>query len=263
MTIVATVSDVSLWRGKTDILTSVNWQVEEGQHWVVIGPNGAGKTTLIDLLAGRLYPSRGTVEILGETLGRTEIAEIRQRVGYTSPALSAQIPSDERVLRAVLTASYGMTATWRETYEAKDFSRAKSLTQMFEVDHLEERRFGTLSQGEKHRVMVARALMIDPEMLILDEPASALDLGGRELLLQGLAELAAVPSSPVMVMVTHHLEQIPRGFTHAMIMKDGKIFAAGEIAQVLTSENLSEVFGLPLQVGSADGRWWARSPHMS
>lgn len=255
---IARCEHVNLWRGQTRILDNINWTVSLGQHWVVLGPNGAGKTSLVDMLAGRIYPSQGSVRVLDETLGRVEIAEIRQRVGYSSPVLSAQIPGEERVERAVLSAAWGMTASWREQYEDIDLARANSLMEMFEVSHLKEREFYTLSQGEKQRVLVARALMIDPEMLVLDEPAAALDLGGRELLLGGLSELARDPKSPVMVMVTHHLEEIPPGFTHALAMKEGKVFAAGPVEMVLTSEILSEMYGLPLHVSHLEGRFSAR-----
>lgn len=250
--------NVSLWRGDTTILKDINWTISLGQHWVIIGPNGAGKTTLVDMLAGRIYPSRGSVRVLDETLGKVEVAEIRQRVGYSSPVLATQIPGTEAVSQAVLSAAWGVTASGREVYEDVDRARADSLMEMFEVATLRDREFATLSQGEKQRVMVARALMIDPEMLVLDEPAAALDLGGRELLLGGLAELASDPKSPVMVMVTHHLEEIPPGFTHALALKNGQVFAAGPINRVLTSEVLSAMYGLKLDVIQSSGRFSAK-----
>ncbi len=250
--------NVSLWRGDTTILQNINWTISLGQHWVILGSNGAGKTTLVDMLAGRIYPSQGSVRILDEALGRVEVAEIRQRVGYSSPALAAQIPGTETVSQVVLSAVWGVTASGRETYEDIDRIRADSLMELFEVTTLRQRRFDTLSQGEKQRVMVARALMIDPEMLILDEPAAALDLGGRELLLEGLAELARDPKSPAMVMVTHHLEEIPPGFTHVLALKDGKVFAAGPINRVLTSAVLSQMYDLQLDVTQSRGRYSAK-----
>lgn len=250
--------NVGLWRGKTPILQDINWTISLGQHWVVLGPNGAGKTTLVDMLAGRKYPSCGSIRILDETLGQVEVAEIRQRVGYASPALATQIPGKEKVVNAVLSSVWGMTVSGREAYEDVDVSRADSLMKMFEVDHLRNREFATLSEGEKQRVLVARALMIDPEMLVLDEPAAALDLGGRELLLGGLAEMANDPKSPVMVMVTHHLEEIPPGFTHALVLKRGRIYAAGPILKILTSKVLSEIYELNLTVEQTCGRFSAR-----
>jgi len=196
---------------------------------------------------------------LDEVLGKTEIAEIRQRVGYASPALAAQIPPQETVEKAVLSSIWGVTASWRESYEPVDLQRAQALMGMFEVADLKDREFATLSQGEKQRVLVARALMIDPEMLILDEPAAALDLGGRELLLSGLAELARDPKSPVMVMVTHHLEEIPPGFTHALALKEGRVFASGPLENVLTSATLSAMYGLNLEIAHTEqGRYTAR-----
>ena len=199
------------------------------------------------------------MEILDEVLGKTEIAEIRQRVGYASPALAGQIPPQETVEKTVLSAIWGMTASWRESYETVDVQRAQALMSMFEVADLKDRDFATLSQGEKQRVLVARALMIDPEMLILDEPAAALDLGGRELLLSGLAELARDPKSPVMVMVTHHLEEIPPGFTHALALKEGRVFASGPLENVLTSSTMSAMYGLELEITHTEqGRYTAR-----
>lgn len=250
---------VYLWRGQKKILQDVNWRVEEGQNWVIFGPNGAGKTCLVNMLVGQLYPSRGEIDVLGSRLGKTEVLDLRQRIGYASATLFDQIPPEEEVRKVILTAAWGMTASWREEYESLDQDRATALMQMFEVAQLADKPFHTLSQGERQRVMVARALMIDPELLVLDEPATALDLAGRELLLTGLTELGRDSRSPAMIMVTHRPEEIPAGFTHALLLSEGRVHAAGTLEEVLRSDLLTEVFGMPLVVSREDGRWWARS----
>lgn len=256
---VLAVSDVTIRRGGREILSHFSWDVNEGERWVILGPNGAGKTTLISMISGRLYPTSGTVSIIGEQLGKVDLAELRPLVGLASVALDARIAPTERVLDVVRSASYGFTGTWREEYEAEDDVRAAGLLTTLGVGDLVDRKFGSLSSGEKKRVGVARALMPDPEILVLDEPASGLDFGGREQLLASLHELADAVYAPVMVLVTHHVEEIPEGFTHALLMKDGKIFAAGEINEVLTSANLSGVFGINTELTVSNGRYTARA----
>jgi len=252
-------SHVSVRRGNKVIVDDVSWQVDDGERWVVLGPNGAGKTTVIQLAAGRMFPTRGTVSVLGERLGAVDVSELRTRVGLASAALAERIPGTEKVLDIVLTAAYGMTGRWREEYDDADVARARDLLAAFGVAALEGRRFATLSEGERKRVQVARSLMSDPELLILDEPASGLDLGGREVLLRALGELAAEPHAPILVLVTHHVEEIPPGFTHGLLMRAGRIEAAGEIGTVMTSEHLSRTFGTGLQVEHRDGRFTARA----
>jgi iron complex transport system ATP-binding protein len=249
--------DVSLRRGPKTILSGVDWSVREGQHWVMLGPNGAGKTTVLEIVATRLFPSSGRAWVLGNQLGRVDVFELRPRVGFASAALAGRIPAAERVADAVVTGAYGVTGRWRETYEAADEARARDLMAAFDVLGLADRTFGTLSEGERKRAQIARALMADPEILLLDEPSAGLDLGGREELVAALAELASDPRSPVMVLVTHHLEEIPPGFTHAALMADGRLEAVGPIAETLTDENLSATFGLPLRVTASGDRWGA------
>ena len=251
--------DVTLRRGATTILDAISWHVTDGQRWVVLGPNGAGKTTLLQIASARMHPSSGTASVLGSRLGTVDLFELRPRIGVASAALADRTIPSERVLDVVLTAAYGMTGRWREQYEALDHERARVLLDVFGVGPLAERTFGTLSSGERKRVQIARALMTDPELLLLDEPAAGLDLGGREELLGALTELARDPRSPVMVPVTHHVEEIPAGFTHALLLRDGQVAAAGPLADVITAERLSATFGLELEVERHGDRWSARA----
>ena len=251
--------DVIVKRGGRNILDRVNWRVNEGERWVVLGPNGAGKTTSIQLAAGRMHPSSGEVRIVGETLGHVDVNELRPLVGLASASLDSRIPAGQRVIDVVRTAAYGHLARWREVYEDEDTQRAQNLLNELGVGTLTDRIFNTISSGETKRVGIARALMPNPEVLILDEPTSGLDLGGRESLLETLTGLAGQPYAPVLVLVTHHVEEIPEGFTHALLLRRGKVFAAGPIEETLTSANLSKVFGLPLAIESVSGRYTARA----
>ncbi|MDR1824177.1 MAG: ABC transporter ATP-binding protein [Bifidobacteriaceae bacterium] len=249
--------DVTLRRGTKQILDGINLVIEEGQHWALLGPNGAGKTTLIQMAAARLHPSSGHAWVLGEKLGRVDVFELRPRLGLASAALAAFIPEGEVVADVVLTGAYGYTGRWREAYDEADVERAYALLAAFGVGGLAGRVFGTLSEGERKRVQIARALMADPEVLLLDEPSAGLDLGGREELVAALAELASDPRSPVLVLVTHHLEEIPPGFTHAALMRDGRVTSQGSLDTVLTEANLTAAFGVKLQVERVGARWTA------
>ena len=259
MTSVLDLRGVSLRRGTTTILDGIDWHVADGERWVVLGRNGAGKTTLLQIAAGRMHPSAGTADVLGERLGRVDVFELRPRVGLSSAALADRIPGGEQVRDVVLTAAYGMTGRWREQYAELDLERAQDRLEAFDVARFAERTFSTLSEGERKRVQIARSLMTDPELLLLDEPAAGLDLGGREELVAALAELAGDARSPVLVLVTHHVEEIPPGFTHLLLLRDGKVHAAGPIEQTLTAENLSSAFGLPLELERRGERWAARA----
>ena len=248
---------VSVVRGAKTLLSKVDWQVREGERWVILGPNGAGKTTLLQIAAARLHPTSGIAGILDESLGKVDVFELRPRIGLSSAALANQIPEYEKVLNVVVTAAYGVTGRWREGYEKDDERRAFALLNDWGMGPLLNRKFATLSEGERKRVQIARALMTDPELLLLDEPAAGLDLGGREDLVHRLSQLAMDEDAPAIVLVTHHLEEVPPGFTHAMLMRDGGVVAAGPVEDVLTSVNLSETFGLPLDVSVNAGRYTA------
>lgn len=257
MSDVLELASVSVVRGTKTLLDKVDWQVNEGERWVILGPNGAGKTTLLQIAAARMHPTSGKAGILDETLGRVDVFDLRPRIGLSSAALATQIPEHEKVLNVVVTAAYGVTGRWREGYERDDERRAFGLLNEWGMGPLLNRSFSSLSEGERKRVQIARALMTDPELLLLDEPAAGLDLGGREELVHKLGELARDEDAPAMVLVTHHLEEVPPGFTHAMLLRDGGVVAAGPIQEVLTAEHLSNTFGLALEVTENSGRYTA------
>jgi iron complex transport system ATP-binding protein len=250
---------VGIRRGKTWLLRDVDWSVELDERWVILGPNGAGKTTLLQLAAAQLHPTTGRAEVLGERLGAVDVFELRPRIGLTSAALAQRMPPQETVLDLVVSAGYAVVGRWREEYDVLDTGRARHLLYQLGVQQLADRRFGTLSEGERKRVQIARALMTDPELLLLDEPAAGLDLAGREQLVARLATLAADPDAPTMVLVTHHVEEIPPGVTHALLLRGGLVVAAGLLTDVLTPDLLSVTFGMPLALDSHGGRYAARS----
>jgi iron complex transport system ATP-binding protein len=259
MSDVLALAGVGVVRGDTTLLDDVDWEVEEGQRWVVLGPNGAGKTTLLQLASGRMHPTRGVVGILGEVLGAVDVFELRPRIGLASASLAERIPGGERVGDVVVTASYGVIGRWRESYDSLDHARAAELLVALGADHLVDRTFGTLSEGERKRVQIARALMTDPELMLLDEPAAGLDLGGREDLVARLGEIAGDVMAPALVLVTHHVEEIPPNFTDVLLMRDGRVVAQGPIEITLTAENLSATFGMPLRLERRGSRYTAWS----
>lgn len=250
---------VGVMRGTTTLLSDISWSVEEGERWVVIGPNGAGKTTLLQLAAAQMHPTTGVAGILGEVLGAVNVFDLRPRIGVSSASLADRIPGDELVSDVVVTASWAVTGRWREEYEAMDLQRAGELLEALGVGHLAKRPYRTLSEGERKRVQIARALMTDPELMLLDEPAAGLDLRGREELVGRLQVLAEDVEAPAMVLVTHHVEEIPPGFTDVLLLREGSVVAAGPLETTLTAENLSATFGLPLEVERRGQRWAARA----
>jgi len=250
---------VTVRRGPSTLIEDVTWEVEEGERWVVLGPNGAGKTTLLQVAAARMHPTTGVAGILGEVLGAVDVFELRPRIGLASSAMAERIPADEVVGNVVVTASYGIIGRWREQYDDLDYARAMELLKALGAEHLADRLYGTLSEGERKRVQIARALMTDPELMLLDEPAAGLDLGGREDLVRRLGDLAADTEAPAMVLVTHHVEEIPPGFTDVLLIRGGRVVAAGPIPLTLTEEKLSETFGLPLVLEQHGERYSARA----
>ncbi len=249
---------VDVVRGETYLLRGVDWAVAADQRWVVLGPNGAGKTTLLALAAAQMHPTRGEVRLLGETLGAVDVFELRPRIGLTSAALAQRIPPAETTGDIVVSAGYAVVGRWRERYDVHDLTRAGMLMEQWGVAQFAHRPFGTLSEGERKRAQIARALMPDPELLLLDEPGAGLDLGGREDLVSRLSDLARYHYAPAQVLVTHHVEEIPPGYTHALLLREGQVVASGAVDDVLTQAALSETFGLSLSLSRNDGRFTAR-----
>jgi iron complex transport system ATP-binding protein len=261
---VVKLENVEVRRSGQPILKDVSWKVDPGQNWVILGPNGAGKTTLVNLLTGRVFPSYdkdnpSDARVLDYRLGRVDLSELRTIVGMATSGEEHLIPRRLPILDILLSALYGKTYRGREEYEDMDVQRAMDLLHIFGIAQLAERDFQTLSEGERQRVIIARALMTDPEILVLDEPTAGLDMGARELLMMALEEIAKDPNAPVMILVTHHVEEIPRGFTHAALMNAGSITAAGPINDVLVDDVVSSNFGLPLKIGYTEGRWSAQA----
>jgi iron complex transport system ATP-binding protein len=257
MTTVASLEKVGFVRDGRAILSDISWTIDQSERWVIVGPNGAGKTTLLGMLASFVQPSQGSVTILGERLGRTDVFELRPRVGFASSDMARRIPDNESVTDAVLTAAWGVTGRWQETYEDIDVRRATRVLSEWRLDHLASHYVGTLSDGERKRVQIARAVMTDPELLLLDEPAGSLDVGAREDVIEMLDHFSSEASSPAMVMVTHNVEEIPSGFTHLLVLQAGKIVAKGPIAETLTGDVMSEAFGRPLSITHNNGRYQA------
>ena len=257
--VVLSLEEVTVRRGERTILGPLSLRIVEGERWVILGPNGAGKSTLLSLLSALNFPTTGTVEILGEQMGKVDVFELRTRIGLCSAILAENIPADECVRDVVLTAAYAIVGRWREEYDLWDESRAIALLTTFGVRDLGDRLFGTLSEGERKRVQICRALMADPELVFLDEPAAGLDLGGREDLLKRFSAFSQDERAPVSILVTHHIEEIPEGTTHALLLKDGRNAVSGPVDQVITSEHVSAVFGLPIVVAKEGSRFFARA----
>jgi iron complex transport system ATP-binding protein len=248
---------VSVRRGTKLLLDSIDWTVEQDERWAILGPNGAGKTTLLQIAAATLHPTSGTAYVLGERLGAVDVFELRPRIGIASASVAQRIPNYEVVIDLVVSAGYALMGRWREAYGRLDVRRAHMLLDRMGVGDLAERTYGTLSEGERKRVQIARALMTDPELLLLDEPAAGMDLGGREDLIKRLTRFAADPDAPASVLVTHHPEELPPGISHIMLMREGRIVTAGLARDVMTTANLTATFGLPLSVERRNGRWIA------
>jgi iron complex transport system ATP-binding protein len=251
-------SGVSVRRAGQTLLGPIDWAVGEGERWVIVGPNGSGKTTLVEIAGTSLWPTTGSVEVLGEKIGTVDARDLRRRIGYAGSALERDIPGTITAHDVVLTARAAAFAPWWHTWQAADHVRADGLLERLRIAHLAGRPFGVLSTGERRRALIARALMPDPELLILDEPGSSLDLAAREGLVRDLAMLAEDPRLRAILLVTHHLEEIPPGFSHALVLSAGRAVAAGPLDESLTGEALSTAFGLQVVVDRLDGRFFAR-----
>ena len=256
---VLALDQVALTRGSTAILTEITWSVHPGECWVVVGPNGSGKTSLARVAALYDHPSSGAVTVLGERLGRTDVRRLRRRIGYVSAAFADLIRPGLSALEVVMCGRFAALEPWWNTYDDDDRARAAWLLEEMGVHGRGGHPFSTLSSGERQRTLLARAQMNDPGLLLADEPYAGLDLGGREELLAQLDRLLERPAGPPLVLVTHHVEEIPTRATHALALKAGRILAAGPIGDVLSATTLSECFELPIRLGRDGGRWWARA----
>jgi iron complex transport system ATP-binding protein len=256
---VVRLSGVGVRRAGRWIVEALDWTIRPGERWVVVGPNGAGKTTLLAVASTYLWPTIGTVEVLGQRIGRVDARDLRRRIGFVSATLADRIDGDLSVLDVVLAARDAALAPWWATFGEADRERARGCLERMGCLELAPRAFGTLSSGERQRVQIARTLMTEPELLLLDEPAAGLDLGAREALVGRLSGLAAGSASTAIVLVTHHLEEIPAGFDHALVLAGGRLVAAGPLRRALTGPILSKAFGLPLVVRHAAGRVTARA----
>ena len=249
---------VTVRRGEATLIEDIDWTVEEDERWVILGPNGAGKTTLMQVASAQIHPSSGVAGILDEVLGAVDVFELRPRIGITSASLAQRIDPKEKTGDIVVSAGYAVVGRWRERYDVHDLTRAGLLMQQWGVAQYAHRPFGTLSEGERKRAQIARALMPDPELLLLDEPGAGLDLGGREDLGARLSDLAKYHYAPAQVLVTHHVEEIPPGYTHALLLRDGEVVTSGAADDVLTAPILSDTFGLAQSLTRTNGRFTAR-----
>jgi iron complex transport system ATP-binding protein len=249
---------VTVRRGGRTILGPLDWTVRPGERWAVLGPNGSGKTTLLQVVSLYLWPTSGTVDVLGGRFGRMDAREQRRRIGYAGSALEAEMDDGLSPSQLVLSARHAALAPWWHVYNDADRARAAALIDRFGIAHVANNPFRTLSSGERRRVSIARALMADPDLLLLDEPGAGLDLGVRETLIRDLTALARDSRPESIVLVSHHVEEIPPGFGHALVLANGKAVAAGPIEEVVSSDVLGQAYGMPITVERRDGRFWAR-----
>jgi iron complex transport system ATP-binding protein len=256
---VVALQGVSVRRQGFEVLQEVDWRVDAADRWVILGPNGSGKTTLLQVASARLWPTAGSVAILGARLGRVDVRTLRPRVALVSGAVTRQLRADLPARDAVASGRYGALETWWHRYTDADWAQADRLLDRAGVADIADRPFGVISEGERQQVLLARALMSEPELVMLDEPFAGLDLGARERLLVYLGDLACEPGGPAVVLVTHHCEEIPPGFTHGGLMRQGRLIAAGPLADAMTSDAVSACFGVAVTVGRTDGRWWSRA----
>ena len=256
-------TDVSVWRWhqasgtRKPLLDCISWMVLPGEHWALLGPNGAGKTTLLTLTAAAEFPSSGEIEILGETMGHTDVARLRAQIGFLDARDADRFAPLLTVREVIATGATGTIGYFAERLGMLDVDRAETLLGLFGLGQLAERRFGEASHGERKRALVARALMARPRLLLLDEPGAGLDLPGREILLVALARLADADPALAVVVTTHHLEELPASTTHALLLRDGLVVGAGPVEETLTDAALSACFGIPVSVTRAGGRWSA------
>lgn len=251
---ILSVSNLVVRRGPTVILDNVNWRVERGQHWVILGANGSGKTSLLSALTGYLTPTAGEITVLGRPYGRADWPELRKRIGLVSSAIRQMMANDEPALETIVSGKYAMIDLWGKT-TAADRAQAKRILRQIECSYLADRRWAVLSQGERQRVLIGRALMARPRLLILDEPCAGLDPAAREHFLQFLERLGRKRGSPTLVLVTHHVEEIMPVFSHVLILKAGKVLAAGKKPEVLEAKSLSDAFDTQMRLQRKTNRY--------
>jgi iron complex transport system ATP-binding protein len=254
---VVCVDDATVTLGSHVILGPVSLRVRAGESWAILGPNGSGKSTLLDLAGGIRHPTSGQVAILGGRLGSVDVREIRARIGFVGHHVAEAIPASLPVREVILTGKRSTLVPWMQTFDDHDRRLADDLLRRVRCEELSARPLQTCSQGERQRIMLARALFGRPELLLLDEPAAGLDLPGRELLLESLS--SATESPPTTILVTHHVEEIPRTTTHAALLRDGLLVASGAVAEVLTDANVTVCFDLPVSITARAGRWLAQA----
>lgn len=247
--------DVSFVRSRKLILDRIDWRISPHEHWTVLGANGSGKTTLLQLLAGYLWPTQGTITVLGQKFGQVDLRELRKKIGWVGSFLQVQIPPSQRPLDFIVSGKFASIGIFEQP-EAEDYRQAREVASRLRCDKILQSAYGVLSQGEKQRLLIARALIAEPELLILDEPCAGLDVAAREQLLQILEKLGKAASAPTLIYVTHHLEEIIPVFTHAILLKDGRVLARARKEDVLQAHLLSEAFGIQLAVVKAADRYW-------
>jgi len=251
---ILSVSDLSVQRGGTQILRNVSWNIHRGEHWAILGSNGSGKTSLLLALTGYLMPTRGKIELLGEQFGQSDWRTLRERVGLVSASILQRIPIHELALDAVLSGRKAQLGNWGET-STEEIEQAENLLDQVRASHLADRPWRVLSQGERQRILIARALMADPALLILDEPCAGLDPVAREQFLHFLQQMAESPDAPSLIFVTHHVEEIIPAISHVLAMRAGRTFAAGEKEKVLQTDTLSSVFNAEVTLTSRNGKY--------
>jgi len=249
--------NVELFIEGKHILKSISWEVKKGEHWAVVGANGSGKTTLLKIVAGYLWPTRGEVNILGNHFGSIDLRELRKNIGWLSSYLNERIPAQDRAIDVVISGKFASLGLWVEASE-EDKRKAEELLNFMGAMDIAENSYGTLSQGEQQRVLIARALMPEPKLLILDEPCLGLDIAAREHFLMTIQKLCKEKNAPTLIFVTHHIEEVMPGFTHALVLKAGGVLKKGVKQEVFTSSLLSKAFDLKIKVGESEGRYWTK-----
>lgn len=246
------------WERDQNILRDISWQVKEGEHWCIVGLNGSGKTTLLNMINGYIWPTRGSIQVLGHTFGEVDLRELRKLIGWVSSSLQQKLYGNETAEEIVLSGKFASIGLYDHT-DAEDRDAVQELLEFLGCGKLAHRTYNTLSQGERQKILIARALIATPKLLILDEPCSGLDMFAREQLLRTIDTIAKQPDAPTLLYVTHHIEEIVPVFTHTLLLRDGSVFRAGLKSDTITPALLSEFFGVPMEVCQQNGRYWVNT----